>query len=318
MVSNLGDVIMNIKQYAKLNFPGAFELYKHYRRKKVIKCSEKRKKHDKEDYKTILNQMYSMRIGHPINWDNPSSYTEKMQWDKLYNDDPQKTLLADKYAVREWVAETIGDEYLIPLLGVWNSFEEIDFDELPERFVLKTNHGSGTNLIVKNKATINYRHAKLAFDDWLNTDFGYKTMELHYSRIPRKIIAEKYIETSSGELQDYKFLCFNGEAYYCWVDKGRYSEHTRDIYDMSWNLQPWIQGGVPNSKEGTIKPENFDLMVELTRKLSNGFPHVRVDLYNVNGRIYFGEMTFSNGGGLDKITPEEYDDALGQLWQIPE
>src|SRR5699024_10866712 len=174
---------------------------------------------------------------------NLISYTEKMQYAKLYLDTPLRTKLADKYKVRNWVSEKIGDEYLIPLLGVWDSYSEIDFDLLPDKFVLKTNHGASSNLIVKDKSVINHKKERAKFDKWLNKNFAFSTgtIQLQYRDIKPKIIAEKYIEDSHGELNDYKFLCFSGEVYYCWIDVGRYSKHYRNVYDMNWNLQPWNQ-----------------------------------------------------------------------------
>lgn len=261
-------------------------------------------------------EMYKQRIGHDLDWDNLNTYTEKMQWEKIYDKNPLKPLLADKYRVREWIKEKIGEEYLIPLLGAWNRFDEIDFDRLPKRFVMKTNHGTGTNYIVKDKSVLNRKMAKCMFDDWLATDYGFLSFERHYSEICPKIIVEKYMETEYGELQDYKFLCFDGKPYYCWVDMGRYSEHTRNVYDLEWRLQPWKQERYGVYKNKIPKPKNFDKMIELAAILSERFSHVRVDLYNIDGKIYFGEMTFTNGSGFDRIIPEKYDRMLGDLWKI--
>lgn len=298
-------------------FPKAYHFYNHLKRRRKIAEIESLKKLKYDDYKKIISKEYRVRIGHELDWNNLRSYTEKMQWEKIENHDHRKTLLADKYLVRDWIKEKIGDEYLIPLLGVWDSFDEIDFDKLPDRFVLKTNHGSGTNLIVKSKSNFDKATARMMFNDWMKMDFAFvNSIQLHYSTIPRKIIAEKYLETSLGELQDYKFLCFNGKPYFCWVDLGRFKKHTRTVFNMNWERQEWTQSHC-GTYEGTIeKPLGFEKMVELAKILSYGFAQVRVDLYNVNGKIYFGEMTFTNGSGLDPIVPEEYDYVLGQLWSI--
>lgn len=306
-----------IRKKLKKCFPGLYEMYSHLQRRKSIAYINRRKKLDEKEYRKEISRQYKERIGHDINWDNLSTYTEKMQWAKLYDHDPRKSELTDKFKVREWIIRTIGEEYLIKVLGVWDRFEDIDFSKLPDRFVLKTNHGSGTNLIVKDKKNLNMRWARLMFKDWLDTDFGYKSLELHYSAIPPKIIAEEYVETELGELQDYKFLCFDGEPYYCWVDMGRYSNHTRNVYNLEWELQPWNQETYSHYDKPIPQPENFEKMVELVRTLAKGFSHVRVDLYNVNGKIYFGEMTFTNGGGFDRILPAEYDTKLGELWTLP-
>lgn len=280
----------------------------------LIAQVNRRKKLPESAYRDIVAKQYKKRIGKDLDWDNIKSYTEKMQLEKLYNNYPLKSLCADKYLVREWVASKIGEDYLIPIISVWDHFEDIDFDLLPNKFVLKTNHGSGTNAIIKDKAKINKNQLRISFKDWMNTDFGYKSMELHYSKIVPKIIAEEFIETEDEDLQDYKFLCFDGVPKFCWVDKGRYSIHTRDVFDMDWKLQPWTQERLGHSKEFISCPKNFEKMVELAKKLSEGFSHVRVDFYNVNGKIYFGEMTFTNGGGYDRIIPSEYDLMLGNMW----
>lgn len=301
----------------KKKFPHLYDIYAHQKRKANIRRIEKIKKMPFEKQLLILEDMYEKRIGHKLDWNNLRTYTEKMQWEKVYHKDPLKVKLADKYAVRDWVAEKIGDRYLIPLLGVYKSFDEIDFSKLPNQFVMKTNHGSGTNYIVKDRSQFNKKQARVIFNDWMATDYAYNTgFELHYSEIERRIIIEKYLETPQNELQDYKFLCFDGEPKFCWVDMGRYSNHTRNVYDLKWQLQPWNQERYGIYKDPIPCPTNFDKMIEIARKLSKGFAHVRVDLYNVEGEIYFGEMTFTNGSGLDRIIPEEYDRKLGDMWNI--
>ena len=307
-----------IKSKLKKCFPGLYDWYLHIQRRQCISRIKKRKKLEKTAYQNEISKQYKERIGHDIDWNNLGTYTEKMQWAKLYDNDPRKSELTDKYKVRQWVAEKIGEEHLIGLIGVWDRFEDIDFSKLPDQFVLKTNHGSGTNVIVKDKARLNLKQTKRKFKDWLDTDFGYKSLELHYSAIAPKIIAEEYIETEMGELQDYKFLCFGGIPYFCWVDMGRYSNHTRNVYNLEWELQPWNQEAYAHYERPIEKPKNFDKMVEIAKILAKDFAHVRVDLYNVNGKIYFGEMTFTNGGGFDRILPDQYDKMLGDLWKFSE
>ena len=306
-----------IKNKLKLVLPHIYDEYQHIIRKKNIKTANRYKNMPFEEQVQLLESMYLEKIGHSLDWNNLRSYTEKMQWEKMYNHDPKKIVLADKYAVRDWVIEKIGEEYLIPLIGVWEKVTDINFNTLPDRFVLKTNNGTGTNLIVKDKSILNIRETKRVLDDWLKTDYGYLNgFEIHYSKISPKIIAEKYIETWDGDLQDYKFLCFGGKPYFCWVDKGRYSNHTRNVYDLEWNLQPWNQSTKGNYEKEIPKPDNFSEMVAIAEKLCADFAQVRVDLYNVDGKIYFGEMTFTNGRGFDPIVPEEYDYVLGDLWII--
>lgn len=307
---------MNIKKVLKQRFSGIYDYHLHLLRKKKIKQIAKLKQLPKTEYPKMLAARYEAAIGHKLNWDNLQTYTEKMQWAKLYDKNPLKATLTDKYLVREWVEKTIGGEYLIPLLGVWDNFEDIDFSELPDRFVLKTNHGSGTNLIVKDKSKLNLKRAKRMFDDWMNIDYAYNSnFEMHYTDIKPKIIAEEYMETSTGELPDYKFLCFGGKPYYCWVDCGRFTNHTRNVYDLDWKLQSWSQCH-PINEVIIEKPAKFETMVMLAQKLSEGLSHVRVDFYNIDGNIYFGEMTFTNASGLERIYPDEWDKRLGELWQL--
>ena len=307
---------MNIKKVLKQRFSGIYDYHLHLLRKKKIKQIAKLKQLPKTEYPKMLAARYEAAIGHKLNWDILQTYTEKMQWAKLYDKNPLKATLTDKYLVREWVEKTIGGEYLIPLLGVWDNFEDIDFSELPDRFVLKTNHGSGTNLIVKDKSKLNLKRAKRMFDDWMNIDYAYNSnFEMHYTDIKPKIIAEKYMETSTGELPDYKFLCFGGKPYYCWVDCGRFTNHTRNVYDLDWKLQSWSQCH-PINEVIIEKPAKFETMVMLAQKLSEGLSHVRVDFYNIDGNIYFGEMTFTNASGLERIYPDEWDKRLGELWQL--
>ena len=298
------------------NATGLYVEYEHFRRLVTIRKISKMKKLSESEKIKLLNEVYEQRIGHPINWENPKTYTEKMQWEKLYNNNPMKTMLSDKYLVREWVKDMIGEEYLIPLIGVWDSFDQILLDTLPDQFVLKTNHGSGTNVIVTDKAALDWKAIKKKVNDWMQMDFAYTTFfEMHYSQIERKILVEKYLETELGELQDYKFLCFDGVPKFCWVDLGRYKNHTRTVFDMNWKKEPWSQ--VCETADNVPKPKNFDKMIEIATKLCQGFAHVRVDLYNVDGKIYFGEMTFTNGSGMDRIIPEEYDQMLGDMWSLP-
>lgn len=271
---------------------------------------------DDKKYPDVLAKMYKKRMGDDLDWKDIKTYNEKIQWVKLFDNDPLKTTLSDKYLVRSWIENNIGEQYLIPLLGVWDNFDEINFEKLPDKFVLKTNNGSGTNLIVKDKNHIDKNEAKRKFDRWMKTNFAFFGFEMHYKDIEPKIIAEKYIEDINGELKDYKFLCFDGNVHFCWIDSNRFTDHRRNVYNLDWELQEWTQHKYKNTDHPISKPDNFDLMVDLARRLCQGFSHVRVDLYNVNGKVYFGEMTFTNGSGFEKINPYEYNLMLGELWKI--
>lgn len=239
-----------------------------------------------------------------------------MQYSKLYNNPPTKSMLTDKYLVRKWVSTKIGEDYLIPLIGVWDNFSEINFDNHPKQFILKTNHGVGTNVIVKNKEKFNYYRTKIKFNRWMKMNFSHN-LALHYKEIEPKIIAENFIQDSEGNLNDYKFLCFHGEVYYCWVDIDRNNNHKRNVYNLNWDLQDWNQHTYPNTESKLEKPENFDEMVEIAKILCQGFSHVRVDLYNVDGKIFFGELTFSNSSGFELIYPHSANQMLGNLWRLP-
>ena len=277
-----------------------------------------RKSLDKSQYADVLEKDYIAITGKPLDLKHPQSYTEKIQWLKLFDDNVDRTRLADKVAVREWIKSVIGEKYLIPIIGVYDHFDEIDFEKLPSRFVIKTNHSSGWNIIVTDKSTFNKKKAKKIIERWLSLDYGLWTeFEIHYSAIPPRIIIEQYVTDSNGELNDYKFLCFNGECKYFWMDFDRQTNHKRNIYDMKWNLQPWNQSTYGNYSGDVKKPDNFDDMVRIANILCKGFKHVRVDLYNVDGKVYFGEMTFTNGSGFEGIYPTEYDYELGKLITLP-
>lgn len=270
-----------------------------------------------EKYEGFLKKEYKNRTGEKLNLETPTKYTEKMQYNKIYLATPLKTKLADKYKAREWVSEKIGSQYLIPLLNVWDRYEEIDFGTLPQKFVLKTNHAAGWNLIVEDKSKIDHECEKKRFDSWQKKNFAFYTdLQLQYRDIERKIVAEEFIQDSKGLLPEYKFFCFDGEVHYCWEIVGRGSEEYRNVYDLDWNLQPWKFQGHDNSPYQTRKPANFDEMIKLAEILSQDFSHVRVDLYNVDGQIYFGEMTFTSTGGYRLIEPEQYNYLLGSLWDL--
>lgn len=263
--------------------------------------------------------MYKKRTGKKLNLENPVTFNEKIQWSKLYDVTPLKTQLADKYLVREWVKEKIGEEYLIPLLGVWDKFDDIDFDKLPDQFVLKANHGSGWNIIVTDKKQFNRVEAKKKFDRWLNTNFAYLTLEMQYEDIKPKIIAEKYIVNENNDLPDYKFFCFDGKVFCLYTMINYTFDHSKGqlgFFDRDYKLMPYHRGEYAPIKEQLPKPKNFEKMVELAEILSKGFKHVRVDFYNLNGKIFFGEMTFTTSGGFAVFVPEEFDLLLGKQWNL--
>ena len=268
--------------------------------------------------KNHLKKWYFYNTGKILNYDSPKTFNEKIQWMKLYDSTPVKTRLADKYLVRDWVKEKIGEKYLIPLLGVWNSFDEIDFKSLPDKFVLKCNHGCGYNYIVKDKSKLKNKKVKQQFNNWMKENYAYKSgLELHYADIKHKIIAEQYIENGNNDLYDYKFWCFNGKVKFIQFLSERYTDGLKmAFYDRNWNKQNFVYS-YPMDEKIIEKPDNLDEMICIAETLAKEFNHVRVDLYRLDsGRIYFGEMTFTSCSGICKWEPEETDEYMGSLFEI--
>ena len=259
-----------------------------------------------------INKTYKKKHGRLIDWENPKSFTEKLNVSKLYCSNELKTKLTDKLLVRDWVKEKIGEEYLVPLIGVYDKFEDINFDELPEKFVIKCNHDSGSVTLCSDKKTLDMKKLKNDYDFYLKRNFAYMGYELHYKEIKPKIIIEKYM---GDNINDYKFLCFDGKPYYCWIDIDRFRDHKKNVYDLDWNIQPF-EMSYKRCNEQIEKPSNLDLMKNIAERLCKGFDHVRVDLYEVDGKTYFGEMTFTNGNGMSVFKPDEWDYKIGELWNL--
>ncbi len=277
------------------------------------------KKLECKDYPEALKNWYLMSTGETLNLENPQTFNEKIQWSKLYDSTELKTTLADKYSVREWVKKEIGEEYLIPILGVWDKFDDIDFDKLPDKFVLKTNHGSGWNMIVKDKTKFNKEEAKEKFDYWMTLNYAfYGGFELHYKNISPKIIAEKYLENKDGKpLLNYELWCFNNEVKYIQVLDMTDNVLKTAMYNLKWEKQDFLPR--PNLESLDVEKPNFlDLLIDLANKMSKDFAHVRIDFYCVDKSILkFGEMTFTSGSGLSKWTPSKYNLVLGRMFKLP-
>lgn len=259
-----------------------------------------------------LKIAYRFHMKIRLNLTNPQTYNEKLQWLKLHNQKPEYTQMVDKYAVREYIAKTIGEEYLIPLLGVWDTFDEIDFDQLPDQFVLKCNHDSGSVIICRDKNTFDINKAKKELSLSMKHNYYYGGREYPYKDIKPKIIAEKYmVDESRYELKDYKFFAFDGEVKALFIATDRQSGETKfDYFDMDFNHLPFLQGH-PNALKKLKKPSSFERMKELASKLSKGMPEVRIDFYDINGHIYFGEITFFHYSGFTPFEPEEWDYTFG-------
>ncbi|MBR7025202.1 MAG: hypothetical protein IKI08_04265 [Selenomonadaceae bacterium] len=272
-------------------------------------------------YPSVLAQIYKQSTGKPLDLNNPKTFTEKLQWLKIFDATPLKSRLADKYLVRRWVAEKIGEQYLIPLLGVWDNFDDINFDDLPDRFVLKCNHGSGMNVIVRDKKTFDKQRAREKLNAWLAFDYAAQPLlELHYTRIDRKIIAEKFMVNGNlPDLIDYKFWCFEGVPILVQCETDRSIDLRFDYFDMNFkhtNIER-SDHKMSDHPEKIRRPKNFKLMKKLAAKLAEGFAHVRVDFYEVDGKVYFGEMTFIPGAGNFSYKPADTDEYLGSLLKLP-
>jgi hypothetical protein len=269
--------------------------------------------------KLYLQLLYRVSLGKILNLDNPETYNEKLQWLKLFDRRPEYTTMVDKYAVKDYVANIIGDEYIIPTLGVWDRVEDIDFNSLPQQFVLKVTHDSGGLVICKDKSKLNIKKAKQKLSKALLKDYYIPSREWPYKDVPHRIIAEKYMEDETGELRDLKFFCFDGKvnAMFIATDRSNPNEETKfDFFDENFNHLPFTNGH-PNSNKTIEKPKNFELMKELGSKLSKGIPHARIDFYDINGKIYFGEITFFHWSGLKPFVPNEWDYIFGSWIELP-
>ena len=254
------------------------------------------------------------------NLSNPRTFNEKIQWLKLYDRRPEYTVMVDKYAAKQWIGERIGEEYVIPTLGVWERTEDIDFDALPDRFVLKTNHNSGGVLICKDKSALDRSQVIQVMNVYLAKNGFFYGREWPYKNVFPRIIAETYLEDEPGKtLVDYKVFCFNGEPKIVMVGKGdpHGAGRTRDFYDLELNLLP-LTNGTTNSEELITQLPQLKEILSIAEKLSAGIPHLRVDTYIVNGRVYVGELTFYHNSGFVPFKPESWDRKLGEWIQLPE
>lgn len=262
--------------------------------------------------KLYLKVRFRIRMGKKLNLKDPKTFNEKLQWMKLYDRNPLYTTLVDKFKAKEWVAKRIGKEHIIPIIGVFDNFDDIDFNKLPNQFVIKCSHNCGV-VVCKDKKDFDINKARKVINQTMRTNYFYWSREWPYKNVPRKVIIEKYMVDESGyELKDYKFFCFNGVPKYFFIATDR-SEHDTcfDFFDMDFNHLPIVQGH-PNAKKEIKKPEKFEEMIEIARQLSKGLKQVRVDLYNVNGTIFFGEMTFFHFGGIVPFEPNEWDYVFGE------
>lgn len=267
-----------------------------------------------------LKMAFRIQMGKKLDLENPRTYSEKLQWLKLYDRKPEYCQMVDKYEVKEYVAQQIGQEYIIPTLGVWDSFEEIDFDSLPSRFVLKCTHDSGGLVICKDKSQLDIKAACKKISKCLKANYYWQNREWPYKDLKPRIIAEQYMEDShTADLRDYKFFCFNGEMKALFIATERQSAATEtrfDFFDADFNHLNF-RNGHPNADTLPEKPVCFEEMKVLAAKLSEGIPQLRVDFYEVNGKTYFGELTFFHWSGMMPFEPEEWDYTFGDWIKIP-
>jgi hypothetical protein len=265
--------------------------------------------------KLYVQWLYFRKFKKRLNLENVQTYNEKIQWIKLYSRKSEYTMMADKYAVRGYIAKKIGSNYSITLVGgPWKSFDDIDFAKLPEQFVLKCTHDSGSVIICKDKSNFDINKARKSLTAALRWNYYIDGREWQYKNIPPRIIAEQYMEDADEhELRDYKFFCFNGVVNAIQVDFDRYINHKRNFYDVEWNYLDFSLRYPTNPKHEITKPEALEEMISLAEKLSHGIPHVRVDLYYANKNVYFGELTFTHGCGFERFTPPDWDKHFGSL-----
>lgn len=266
-----------------------------------------------------IKHLYLQYSGRLPNLESPTLFSEKMQWMKLHYRNELMPIAGDKFTVRGYM-ESLGYGYLLnDLIAVYDSVEGFDPNELPDRFVLKATHASGWNLIVKDKSKVNWSIWKKHLDYWLTHDIEWNGREWHYAYMTPRIVCEKYLEDDSGALVDYKFYCFDGEPRFLQVNVGRgTAKSTQNYYDLEWNLLPFGKSQPHNPELSVDQPCHFSEMIQLAKDLTKPFPYVRFDLYEVQGRIYFGEFTFFPCSGMPDFIPPEYDAIVGGMLNLPE
>lgn len=269
--------------------------------------------------KIYLQWLFPKMVGYKLNLRNPKSFNEKLQWLKLYDRNPIYTKLVDKYEVKKIVADKIGENHIIPTLGIWDSADNIDFEALPNKFVLKATHDSGSTIVCKSKELFDVQDARIKLDKALATNFYFAGREWPYKNVKPRIIAESFLDVGANEdLIDYKFMCFNGKVKCSFVCTDRYYGDGLKVtfFDNDWNKMPF-ERHYPSSNEEIKKPDCLDEMIRLAEILSENIPFVRIDFYEYHGDIYFGEYTFFPGGGTEEFTPQDWDFILGSWINLP-
>lgn len=302
---------MSIKDKLKVLKKNPWVLWIWNERRRIKGNKEYNKISDEE----FVKKFYYNAFNKELNLENPKTFNEKLNWMKINYKNENATICADKYEVRKYLQDRGYGWLLNDLIGVYDKVEDIHIDKLPSKFVLKGTHGSGWNLIVKDKNKISWTPWKLVMKSWLKQNFYYYGREWVYKNMKPRIICEKYLEDNNGELLDYKIYCFNGQPKFIQVDVDRFKNHTANYYDTEWNTMPF-QYDDENSGRIIDKPKNLNEMVEVSKNLSKEFPHVRVDFYEVNGKLYFGELTFFTSSATGRFQPEEYDEIIGSWLKL--
>ena len=270
-------------------------------------------------YRAALKHWYWLFKGRPCHLEAPRTMTEKIHWLKLYDSTPLKGRLADKFLVREWVADTVGEEYLVPLLGVWDSPDEIDFASLPSSFALKATHGSGWNILVPNKSALDEEWARRRLGEWLGLRQAMKGgFELHYEYCEPRIVCERFLRDGTGGLRDYKFMVFDGVVQFAFTVDRRAGRAMRGTYLPDWTRAPFEYTCEAVRAPDVPPPSGLETMLRLASRLGKGFACARVDFYQVRGRVYFGEITFTDADGLSEFAPARYNRIFGDRIVLPE
>ena len=274
-----------------------------------------------EKQKEFLSDLFYEKVGYRPDFDNPKTMNEKIFWMKLNWHDPLITKCCDKFCVKDYVTEVIGEEYIVPTIASWEKAEDIDFSVLPDKFVLKVNWSSGYNIIVRDKSRLNEENVRKKIDGWMlpHQNSYYKAYNWGYKNMKPVVYAEKYIEQMDGQVYDYKFLTSYGKVKMIMIATNRgLGDMTKDFFDIDFNHLPFTSGTGLHADPQPEKPKNYEKMIELAEKLAKPFPFVRVDFYEIGDKIYVGEMTFYPGGGLLPVRPMEWEYKYGDMFPIPD
>lgn len=266
--------------------------------------------------KLYLKIIFRIKVGKKLDLKNPQTFNEKLQWLKLYNRNPEYTMMADKYKVRDYVKQKIGEEYLIPLIGVYDKFDDIDFDKLPNQFVIKCNHDSGSVVICKDKKNFDIKKARKKINRALRYNYYYVGREWQYKNIERKIMVEEYLSKIDTNVNDYKFFVFNNKFVYSFICSERQEKVKFTFFDKNGKFMDVKQGNADYDKNIKL-PINYKKMITLSEELAKDIPELRVDFYEVDGKIYFGELTFFDSSGFDKFEPDSWDKTIGSWLVLP-